>query len=520
MVAPRMPSRPTRVRETNSSAVCAANAALNVSTSAPLSPVAASSRSFSDSPVSRKTGSAGRSAVRGWGSNVAAMAGAPIWTARDSAASMTAPWPRCTPSKLPIAATAPLSRAAAGASSWATTKGLVGFERSVIAADASSRDGDRVARAGAKSSQHNTARRARSSPSPVRRAPAADCWRDRCAGRVCRGQISTSPARHRHRVSRVRSPRYRAHAAPASADAASALAGAACALNLGLRTRDTRCRWRAGAVEICPRQTLPAQRSRQQAAPGARRTGDGDDLARRAVLCWLDLAPARATRSRSRDDASAAMTQRSKPTSPFVVAHDDAPAAARLKGAVAAIGNFDGVHRGHGAVIEAALSRAVQIGAPAIAVTFEPHPRNVLRPTDPVFRLTGESEKLRLLAATGLSGALVLTFNAAFAAQTAEEFVSRTLVGRLGIRGATIGFDFHFGHQRGGSPAFLAEQGLRYGFSGDTAPPLRAEARPLSSSSIRAALTEGRLVQAAELLGYPWFVSGTLIQGDQRGRTL
>jgi riboflavin kinase / FMN adenylyltransferase len=214
------------------------------------------------------------------------------------------------------------------------------------------------------------------------------------------------------------------------------------------------------------------------------------------------------------------MTERSQPTSPFVVVHDDAPTVARLRGAVAAIGNFDGVHRGHGAVIEAALSRAAKISAPAIAVTFEPHPRNVLRPTDPVFRLTGESEKLRLLAATGLSGALVLTFNAAFAAQTAEEFVSRILVGRLGIRGATIGFDFHFGHQRGGSPAFLAEQGDRYGFSVDTAPPLEDEGRPVSSSSIRAALTEGRVVEAAELLGYPWFVSGTVIKGDQRGRTL
>jgi riboflavin kinase/FMN adenylyltransferase len=214
------------------------------------------------------------------------------------------------------------------------------------------------------------------------------------------------------------------------------------------------------------------------------------------------------------------MTERPKPTSPFVVVHDDAPTVARLKGAVAAIGNFDGVHRGHRAVIEAALSQADTIGTPAIAVTFEPHPRNVLRPDDPVFRLTGESEKLRLLAATGLSGALVLTFDAAFAAQTAEEFVTRTLVGRLGIQGATIGFDFHFGHQRGGSPAFLAEQGHRYGFSVDTAPPLEDEGRPVSSSSIRAALTEGRVVEAAELLGYPWFVSGTVIKGDQRGRTL
>ena len=97
--------------------------------------------------------------------------------------------------------------------------------------------------------------------------------------------------------------------------------------------------------------------------------------------------------------------------------------------------------------------------SPAIAVTFEPHPRNVLRPSDPVFRLTDARSKLRLLATTGLDGALVLTFDKAFAALSAEEFVSHILVGRLGIRGATIGFDFHFGHRRRGSPAFLSRAG-------------------------------------------------------------
>src|SRR5215213_10469172 len=209
-----------------------------------------------------------------------------------------------------------------------------------------------------------------------------------------------------------------------------------------------------------------------------------------------------------------------KPTEPFIVVRDDAPGVARFNGTVAAIGNFDGVHRGHRAVIDAATARAAAVGSPAIAVTFEPHPRKVLRPSDPVFRLTDEKSKLRLLATTGLAGALVLTFDAAFAALTAEQFVTRILVGRLGIRGATIGFDFHFGNRRGGSPAFLAEQGERYGFTVETAPPLEDEGRPVSSSSIRAALAEGRVVEAAELLGYPWFASGPVIKGDQRGRDL
>jgi riboflavin kinase/FMN adenylyltransferase len=144
----------------------------------------------------------------------------------------------------------------------------------------------------------------------------------------------------------------------------------------------------------------------------------------------------------------------------------------------------------------------------------------VLRPSDPVFRLTDAPSKLRLLATTGLDGALVLTFDKAFASLSAEAFVEKILVERLGIRGATIGFDFHFGHQRGGSPAFLSEQGERYGFTVETAPPLEDEGRPVSSSSIRAALTEGRVVEAAELLGYPWFAAATVIKGDQRGRDL
>src|SRR5947209_17705180 len=131
------------------------------------------------------------------------------------------------------------------------------------------------------------------------------------------------------------------------------------------------------------------------------------------------------------------MTTPPRSTKPFVVARDNSPRVAQFNGAVAAIGNFDGVHRGHRAVIDAALTRATALEAPAIAITFEPHPRKVLRPSDPVVRLTDEISKLRLLAATGLTGALVLTLDAHFAALTAEPFVAGILVGRLGLRGAT-----------------------------------------------------------------------------------
>jgi riboflavin kinase/FMN adenylyltransferase len=191
-----------------------------------------------------------------------------------------------------------------------------------------------------------------------------------------------------------------------------------------------------------------------------------------------------------------------------------------LRGAVVAIGNFDGVHRGHRAVIGAALSRAKSLGRKAAALTFSPHPRIFLRPQDSLFALSSERNKMRLLAASGLDGAIVMNFNAALAATSAEDFITRILVGQFGIGGAAIGFDFHFGHNREGSPAYLAEQGARLGFAVDIVPPLEDEGRPVSSGAVRAALSQGKVVEAAELLGAPWFVSGEVIHGEKRGREL
>jgi riboflavin kinase/FMN adenylyltransferase len=190
----------------------------------------------------------------------------------------------------------------------------------------------------------------------------------------------------------------------------------------------------------------------------------------------------------------------------------------RLRGAVVAIGNFDGVHRGHRAVIGAALKRAKALGKPAAALTLEPHPRSYFRPDVPLFRLSDERQKLRLLAATGLDGAVVLTFDATLANTPAAEFVAQILVRRLAVSGVAIGFDFHFGKDRSGSPEFLKGEGERHGFPVDIAPPLEDEGRPVSSGTIRTALAAGRVVEAAELLGHPWFASGTVVHGDKRGR--
>jgi riboflavin kinase / FMN adenylyltransferase len=203
----------------------------------------------------------------------------------------------------------------------------------------------------------------------------------------------------------------------------------------------------------------------------------------------------------------------------FTVVRDEHNAAA-LRGAVVAIGNFDGVHRGHRAVIGAAMKHARALGKPAAVLTLEPHPRAFFRPQEPLFRLSDERQKLRLLAATGADGAIVLTFNAALAGLPAEEFVEKILVERFAVSGAAVGFDFHFGKNRGGSPAFLKEEGARRGFPVEIVAPLEDEGRPVSSGTVRAALTAGRVVEAAELLGYPWFVSGDVIHGEKRGRDL
>jgi len=203
----------------------------------------------------------------------------------------------------------------------------------------------------------------------------------------------------------------------------------------------------------------------------------------------------------------------------FIVVRDGVPADA-LRGAVLALGNFDGVHRGHAAVIAVARQRAIALAKPAAVLTFEPHPRVFFNPGDPLFRLTDETEKLRLLASSGLDGAIVLTFNAALAGLSAREFVARILVECFAASGVVIGFNFHFGKNRAGSPDFLQAQAREYGFAVDIVPPFDLDGRPVSSGPIREALAAGRVVDAAELLGFPWFVSGEVSHGDKRGREL
>jgi len=204
----------------------------------------------------------------------------------------------------------------------------------------------------------------------------------------------------------------------------------------------------------------------------------------------------------------------------FIVIRDTTPAAAIPRGTVVAMGNFDGVHLGHRAVIEAALQMARIHGRPALAVTFEPHPRSFFSPNTPQFRLTDEAGKLRLLAGTGLAGAVVMTFDKTRAGTTAQDFIHHDLIERLGISGIAVGYDFHFGKGRVGSPSLLVSEAPRLGIEVDVQPHVDIAERPVSSSAIRMALAEGQIEDASAMLGVPWFVSGLVIHGEKRGRDL
>ncbi len=197
------------------------------------------------------------------------------------------------------------------------------------------------------------------------------------------------------------------------------------------------------------------------------------------------------------------------------------PLPANLKGGVIAIGNFDGVHRGHQAVLNRALELAHQLGLPAIALTFEPHPRSVFQPEQPVFRLTPAPVKALLLQKSGFDAVLEYPFDLNFAARSAQDFVRSILVDWIGGAHVVTGFDFHFGKGRQGGPAFLLEAGKANGFGVTLVDAYRDEnAEVISSSRIRDALSEGDVAQAAGLLGYRFTVESQIIHGKKLGRTL
>jgi riboflavin kinase/FMN adenylyltransferase len=188
-----------------------------------------------------------------------------------------------------------------------------------------------------------------------------------------------------------------------------------------------------------------------------------------------------------------------------------------FRGSAIAIGNFDGVHRGHRALITEAKAQARKAKAPLSVMVFEPHPREFFQPNEAHFRLTPLKRKLVLFETLGVDIAVVEPFNAELAALTAEQFVERVLVAGLGVVHVVIGYDFYFGHKRGGNPELMVRAGEELGFGVTVMPPIAEAGEPFSSSAVRLYLAQGDVKGAAHVLGSPWRVAGRVVGGARRG---
>lgn len=199
---------------------------------------------------------------------------------------------------------------------------------------------------------------------------------------------------------------------------------------------------------------------------------------------------------------------------------NDAPLPDRLRGGVIALGNFDGFHRGHQAVVARARERARAEGRPLIVATFDPHPVRFFRPDAPPFRLTTLDQRARLFAEAGADAMLVFRFDAELAGESAEQFVRERIAGRTGAAAVVTGQDFTFGKARGGNVAVLAELGEALGIATEAVAPVADAEGQISSSRIRDALQRGDCEAAAALLTRPFAIEGVVIHGDKVGRQI
>jgi riboflavin kinase/FMN adenylyltransferase len=196
------------------------------------------------------------------------------------------------------------------------------------------------------------------------------------------------------------------------------------------------------------------------------------------------------------------------------------PMPQRLRGSIVALGNFDGFHLGHQAVVNRAIARGFHERRPVIVATFDPHPVRFFKPDVPPFRLTSLDQRERLFAHAGADAMLVFQFDADLAATGAEEFVSDILADRIGAAAVVTGTDFTFGRGRTGSAELLRELGEQHGIAAETVEPVMLEGEPVSSSRIREALAAGDPGAATHLLTRPFAVEAVVEHGDGRGREL
>ena len=201
------------------------------------------------------------------------------------------------------------------------------------------------------------------------------------------------------------------------------------------------------------------------------------------------------------------------PSLPSGIPRDD-------RGTVVTVGTFDGVHRGHWAVLQEIRLRAKETGRRSVLVTFHPHPLKIVRPDQAPPLLTTPAEKKEILAETGLDYAVFLSFNHILAAYSPQRFVEEILIGRLGVQELVIGYDHGFGKGRSGDVLTLRDIGRDLRFTVDVVSPIRAGEEPVSSTRIRNALLEGDVEEARRGLGRPYCIQGMVIRGEGRGKSL
>ncbi len=202
----------------------------------------------------------------------------------------------------------------------------------------------------------------------------------------------------------------------------------------------------------------------------------------------------------------------------IVHGHTHVPVNARS--AVVAIGNFDGVHLGHRALIAATVAKARDLGKPSAVMMFEPHPREFFQPNEVMFHITPLNRKLQLISKLGIKVAFVETFDQGLARLSADEFIERVLVAGLGVAHVIIGYDFYFGFKRQGNPELMLKRGEEMGFGVTIVPPQAEAGEVFSSSSVRLHLAQGDVKGAAHMLGETWRVHGKIVGGAHRGAGL
>ena len=198
----------------------------------------------------------------------------------------------------------------------------------------------------------------------------------------------------------------------------------------------------------------------------------------------------------------------------------DQPIPEAFRGSIVALGNFDGFHLGHQAVVGRAVQRGAHEQRPVIIATFDPHPVRHFKPDTPPFRLTTLDQRERMFAHAGADAMLVFRFGAELASTTAEDFVSELLARHLGAAGVVTGEDFTFGKGRGGNATVLRELGERHGIEAETVAPVLFDGTRISSGRVREALQAGDPGAATQLLSRPFAIEGEVIHGDKRGRSL